>query len=244
VQVLANLLNNAAKYSPEGAHRGRGARSTARRLVLAGARRGHRHGRELTGRVFDLFSPGPALSDRSQGGLGLGLALVKNLVELHGGTVCLRQPRPGAGQQLHGELPLAGCPPRRPARRTAAALRRRRRPLRLLVVDDNVDAAPRWACCWKPAATRSRSRTIAARAELALHHPPDAGLLDIGLPEMDGNELARRLRADAAYGACVLIAVTGYGQEQDRRMRWRRGSITTWSSRWISRLAGVEAARG
>jgi PAS domain S-box-containing protein len=224
VQVLANLLGNAAKYTPEG--RGIEARAEvgAGQLVLTVCDEGIGMDAELTGRVFELFAQAERSSDRSQGGLGLGLALVKHLVELHGGAVSCSSPGVGHGSTFEVRLPLMHAPLADvPAQTGGMALRLGER-LKLMVVDDNADAAATLAMLLEAgghevivehASLRALAR---ARAEA-----PDACLLDIGLPELDGNELARRLRADPATAATVLIAVTGYGQEQDRRAAFDAG---------------------
>ncbi|WP_323144071.1 hybrid sensor histidine kinase/response regulator [Massilia phyllosphaerae] len=225
VQVLANLLNNASKYSPEGRRIEVGARSDGTRLLLSVRDEGIGMEAALTTHVFDLFTQAQRSSDRSQGGLGLGLALVKHLVELHGGTVACSSAGPGQGSRFDVALPLAdimketaagapegGLAPAAPA------------PLRLLVVDDNVDAAATLGmlleACGYAVEVENDSRSALARALAA---PPQAALLDIGLPDMDGNELARRLRADPATRDMVLVAVTGYGQEQDRKAALEAG---------------------
>jgi PAS domain S-box-containing protein len=223
VQVLANLLNNASKYSPEGRAIEVGARTRfdgdGGRLLLAVRDEGIGMEAGLTDHVFDLFTQAQRSSDRSQGGLGLGLALVKNLVELHGGTVACSSPGPGQGSRFDVVLPLAEPLPS-PAQLAAAAHGGDAgpAPLRLLVVDDNVDAAATLGmlleACGYAVEVENDSRSALARALAA---PPQAAMLDIGLPEMDGNELARRLRADPATRGMVLVAVTGYGQEQDRK---------------------------
>jgi PAS domain S-box-containing protein len=221
VQVLANLLGNAAKYTPEGRRIEVSAGAARGQLLLTVRDEGIGMERALTAQVFDLFTQAERSSDRSQGGLGLGLALVKNLVELHGGTVACSSPGPGLGSTFEVALPLmeientpAGASTAPRACEAPAATGK----LRLLVVDDNVDAAATLgmllATCGYEVAVENDSRAALARAR---SQAPHAALIDIGLPEMDGNELARRLRADPATRAIVLVAVTGYGQEQDRR---------------------------
>ena len=230
VQVLANLLNNAAKYTPEGRRIDVAATvDDARgRLLLTVRDEGIGMEPELTGHVFDLFTQGERSVDRAQGGLGLGLALVKNLVELHGGTVACTSPGLGQGSTFEVALPLMEGVTRPPADAGGIGVSDTtggaRRPLRVLVVDDNVDAADALgmlleACGYLVEVEHDSHRAL----ERARHQRPDVALLDIGLPEMDGNELARRLRADAQTGAIVLVAVTGYGQEQDRRAAFEAG---------------------
>jgi PAS domain S-box-containing protein len=230
VQVLANLLNNAAKYTQEdrrieietrtGESGGDGGS-----LVLTVRDEGIGMEPELAGRVFDLFTQAKRSSDRSQGGLGLGLALVKNLVELHGGSVVCDSSGLGQGSSFAVSLPLM-----QPAAHgadseaSAATLAGQPAPLRLLVVDDNIDAAATLAMLLEACGYAVMVEHESPRAlEIALRERPDAALLDIGLPEMDGNELARRLRADPRTRGMLLVAVTGYGQEQDRRLALEAG---------------------
>ncbi len=221
VQVLSNLLGNAVKYTPEEGAIDVHVRQEDGMLVLSVTDDGIGMEPELTESAFDLFAQGKRASDRSQGGLGLGLALVRNLVELHGGAVGCASPGPGRGSTFIVRLPLAAPQPQ-PDERDAAPVRGER--LKLMVVDDNVDAADTLAMLLEAAghevAVEHDSRRALERGRLA---PPDVFLLDIGLPEMDGRELARRLRAQPETANCVLIAVSGYGQEQDRRAATEAG---------------------
>ena len=234
VQVLSNLLNNASKYSPEEREIEVGAAAEDGQLVLAVRDQGMGMEPELTAYVFDLFTQAQRSSDRAQGGLGLGLALVKNLVELHGGRVSCSSPGLGQGSRFVVTLPaVAPAAPETPAAlpageraggKDALIAGAQGRRLRLLVVDDNIDAASTLgmlleACGHEVAVEHASMRAL----ERMRSFRPDVALLDIGLPEMDGNELARRLRADPASRATALIAVTGYGQEQDRRAALEAG---------------------
>jgi PAS domain S-box-containing protein len=224
VQVLANLLGNAAKYTPDARRIEARAEVRAGQLVLTVKDEGIGMDAELTGRVFDLFAQAERSSDRSQGGLGLGLALVKHLVELHGGTVSCSSPGVGQGSTFEVMLPLMrAAAADLPAEPGGMALGPGER-LKLMVVDDNADAAATLAMLIEAGG----HEVIVEHASLAaLARAPaealDACLLDIGLPELDGNELARRLRANPATAAMVLIAVTGYGQEEDRRTAFEAG---------------------
>ena len=222
VQVLSNLLGNAVKYTPEEGAIEVHARQVDGMLALSVTDDGIGMEPELTESAFDLFAQGKRSADRSQGGLGLGLALVRNLVELHGGTVGCASPGPGRGSTFTVTLPLAAQPAQADAGPDAAPASGAR--LKLMVVDDNVDAAETLAMLLEAAGhavtVEHDSRRALERARLA---PPDAFLLDIGLPEMDGKELARRLRAQPETAGSVLIAVSGYGQEQDRRAAMEAG---------------------
>ncbi len=224
VQVLANLLNNASKYTPEERRIEIETRAAAGSLVLAVRDEGIGMEPELTSRVFELFAQAKRSADRAQGGLGLGLALVKNLVELHGGTVACDSPGLGQGSSFVVNLPLMQTAAQQVEAGAGAAAMQQDRPLRLLVVDDNVDAAATLgmlleACGCEVVVENDSQRAL----ERALRECPDVGLLDIGLPDMDGNELARRLRLDARTRRMLLVAVTGYGQDQDRRAAFEAG---------------------
>jgi PAS domain S-box-containing protein len=219
VQVIANLLGNAAKYTHEGGRIEVTTRVHATHVLVDIRDNGIGMAPELQARAFDLFAQAERTSDRSLGGLGLGLALVKSLVELHHGTVTCASPGPGYGSVFTVCLPRAvqcGVNDAAPAL-TAVATAATPSALRVLVVDDNVDAAAMLAMILEVAghevAIEHGARRALARAQA---EAPQVCLLDIGLPEMDGNELARRLRADPVTAGALLIAVTGYGQDSDQ----------------------------
>jgi PAS domain S-box-containing protein len=235
VQVLANLLGNAAKYTPEG---GRivlemevdaAAACADQCVVLCVGDNGIGMTPEVRDAAFNLFSQAERTPDRSQGGLGIGLALVKSLVELHGGTVAAHSDGIGAGSRF------TVCLPRMPERRTEPAVGGAARPAReplpapsrtrlVLVVDDNVDAAQLLAMVLENLGCEVLVEHDPHRAlEVATARSPDACILDIGLPDMDGNELARRLRAQPNMRDALLIAVTGYGRPQDREQALEAG---------------------
>jgi CheY-like chemotaxis protein len=217
VQVVANLLNNANKYTPEGGRIELRLDEDGERLRAGGARRRHRHGAATGGRVFDLFTQAERTPDRSQGGLGLGLALVKSLVELHGGTVQAASAGLGKGSTFTVRLP-------RHTRKWCCRWPRAQRPraggqapLRMLLVDDNLDAAHTLQLFLAAGGHRSKSPTARpTRSTWPRVFVPDVCLLDIGLPDFDGNELARRLRRLPQATGATLVAMTGYGRQQDR----------------------------
>lgn len=219
VQVVANLLNNAAKYTPEGGVLKVETEARNNHVVVNVIDNGIGMETDLVGRVFDLFSQAAVTSDRSSGGLGLGLALVKNLVELHGGTVKCESDGPGYGSKFTVCLPrLKETVVTTPLTGSEQPLPAQDNPLRLLVVDDNVDGALTLAMLLEAAGhTVFVEHEPGDALERAAIEKFDACLLDIGLPEIDGNELARRLRQKSGTAASVLIAITGYGQEQDRK---------------------------
>jgi len=218
VQVLSNLLNNAAKYTPAGGRVAVTMGATDGQVVLEVADNGIGIALALQERIFDLFTQADRSADRSQGGLGIGLALVRSLVELHGGSVACRSEGEGQGSRFIVTLPRAAVKDA-PAlvedegQVTAPSIRRR-----ILVVDDNVDAAQMLGMCLEAAGHEVMIEYAPLPAlERARLVQPEICILDIGLPEVDGNELARRLRAQPETSGATLIALTGYGQEQDRR---------------------------
>lgn len=219
VQVLANVLNNAAKYTAKGGHLVLSALVRESDVLIEVTDDGIGMTADMTRHAFDLFAQAERTSDRSSGGLGLGLALVKSLVDLHDGTVSCKSGGLGQGTTFSISLPLlrqgadlgSGRPEETAPLETAAAS------LRILVVDDNVDAAAMLKMLLETLGHEVRVEHGAYRAlEWAKLDRPQVCLLDIGLPEMDGNELARQLRAQPENRGVMLIAVTGYGQESDR----------------------------
>jgi CheY-like chemotaxis protein len=179
----------------------------------------------LLARVFDPFVQDARAIDRSRGGLGLGLAIVRSLVELHRGAVSAHSDGPGHGTELAVRLPLADTRPPAPQPPPGAEAKAPAAPLRILVVDDNQDAARLMASALSRQGHGVRVAHDGAGALGALDgFAPDVALLDIGLPVMDGYALARRLRATAGLGEAVrLVALTGYGQASDRERALEAG---------------------
>jgi PAS domain S-box-containing protein len=217
-QVFANLLVNAAKYTPRGGDIHLRLSGDARNVRVCVADTGIGMDADLQARVFDLFVQGARTPDRSAGGLGVGLALVRSLVAMHGGHVSAHSEGPGRGSRFDVLLPrlqdapaesAPGAPDTRPAR---AGQR-----LRLMVVDDNEDAARTLGVLLQALGHRVDVE-IDPRAALARasREMPDALILDIGMPHLDGYELARRIRGLRAPHRPVLIALTGYGHQADR----------------------------
>ena len=214
VQVLVNVLNNAAKYTPAGGAIKLAVRPDSGTVKLVVSDNGIGMSPELRSHVFDLFAQADRNSDRSQGGLGLGLALVKSLVELHGGTVEVESAGEQQGSTFTITLPAApgAEPPPAPPPDTTPA-----RHLRVLVVDDNVDAAQTLQLLLSAGGHQvSVAHTALEGLELAQAHAPELCLLDIGLPDLNGYELARGLRALPSTRNATLVAVTGYGRREDR----------------------------
>ncbi|MES2760035.1 MAG: PAS domain S-box protein [Pseudomonadota bacterium] len=218
IQVITNVLNNAAKYTPQGGCIVLKMEATADEVVISVADNGIGLGPDMVDRVFELFTQAERTSDRSQGGLGIGLALVKSLVDLHEGTVTAASAGPEQGSEFTITLPRAARPAADGELRREGPLAPAARALSVLVVDDNTDAAMMLGMFLESAGHRVSIEHNARRAlEQAQRQQPDVFMLDIGLPDMDGNELARLLRAQPGGQRPVLIAITGYGQEQDRQ---------------------------
>ncbi len=219
VQVIANLLSNAAKYTHEGGNIRLAMQVEQEQVVLTVEDDGIGLAQDLMPHVFELFTQAERPSDRSAGGLGLGLALVKSLVELHGGKASCASAGLGCGSVFTVSLPLLAADDG--PSDVASAIRppvAATRTLLIMIVDDNVDAALTLAMFLEELGHRVIvEHGSRAGLERARRERPDVCLLDIGLPEIDGNELARQLRAQTETAAATLIAVTGYGQERDRR---------------------------
>jgi len=226
VQVVANLLANAAKYThPKGGVEVR-AHAAEDGVVIEVSDNGGGIPGDLLPHVFDLFRQGPQASDRAQGGLGLGLAIVRNIVELHGGRVAAASDGPRKGSTFTVWLPRAearGFTREKPARRRRAASERTNG-RRILVVDDNRDSTEVLALLLSQRGYQVEvAHDAVAGLKEALAFRPEVALLDIGLPVMDGYELARRLKAKPTLRDVRLIAVTGYGQPADREKALNAG---------------------
>jgi CheY-like chemotaxis protein/two-component sensor histidine kinase len=221
VQILTNLLNNAAKYTPPGGAIRLRTEVDPGYVHLIVQDSGIGIAPELRSHIFDLFAQAERTPDRSQGGLGLGLALVKSLVELHGGRVACHSAGVGEGSTFVVMLPrLADDEPVPEAEAEAPAAAAQRAPglLDIMVVDDNLDAAYMLKILLEQWGHRVCTAHDAHGAlEAIARAAPDVALVDIGLPGMDGNALARRLRSLPGGAALTLVAVTGYGQEADRQ---------------------------
>jgi two-component system CheB/CheR fusion protein len=216
-QIVVNLISNACKYTPPG---GRITVSLAREgdwAELSVRDTGRGIPPEMLPRIFDLFTQVDAPIDRSLGGLGIGLTIVRNLAELHGGTVHAESPGEGQGAEFLVRFPLLPSEislsrPDRPHLHTP------KHSLRILIVEDNVDTAETLAELleiWGHTPLIIGHGRGAVDAALGLR--PDVILLDIGLPGMDGYEVARLMRRQSELDGSLLVALTGYGQEDDRR---------------------------
>ena len=217
-QVIGNLLNNAAKYTDAGGSIEVRARREDDEIVIRVRDDGRGIPPDRIAQMFDLFVQGDQAQDRSEGGLGIGLTLVRSLVQLHGGHVDARSEGAGRGTEVVVRLPAIEDPlalgqARPPAPKASPAARRR-----VLVVDDNLDAAEMLAEVLRHAGHEvNEAHDGLSALVLASQWRPEVVLLDLGLPGMDGFEVARRLRADPQSGPMKIIALTGYGRDEDRR---------------------------
>jgi signal transduction histidine kinase/ActR/RegA family two-component response regulator len=214
-QVVVNLLTNAAKYTSDGGHIWLTVGQEGLECVVRVT--GDGIDPDLLPRVFDLFTQASRTLSRSEGGLGIGLALVKRLTELHGGTVEAHSV-PGEGSEFVLRLPLAAPDPSQPPPSIGEAGQPATRPLRMLVVDDNVDATETLGMLLTNSGHEVRmAHDGPAALKAALEFRPQVVLLDIGLPEMDGYQVAQQIRQQPVLTNVVLVALTGYGQDAIRQ---------------------------
>jgi PAS domain S-box-containing protein len=218
-QIVLNLLSNAAKYTPEGGHVWVRLTRAGDQAALSVRDDGVGMSADLVPNVFDLFTQGERTLDRSEGGLGIGLTMVHRLVELHGGTVAARSPGPGQGSEFVVRIPLAETRPADSGRESRSEAEPSATPqLRILVVDDNQDAADSMVILLRTWGYEViKARDGAEALALVSRHRPQVVLLDIGLPGMNGYEVAQQIRAREQTRDIVLVALTGYGQAEDRR---------------------------
>ena len=213
-QLLANLLNNAARYTPPGGRIWVRARSEDGHALLSVRDTGRGIEPQIIDRIFDMFVQGRSALERVGGGLGIGLALARRIAELHGGTLEAKSEGANRGSEFVLRVPLSQAPVRReapPAEQRAAL------PRRILVVDDNVDAATTLDVLLRSLGHETRVAHEGMTAlEIAREFRPQVILLDIGMPGLDGYEVARRLRAMNHGRTFRIVAITGWGQEADR----------------------------
>jgi signal transduction histidine kinase len=216
-QSLSNVVNNAAKYTPDG---GCIAVTLARdggEAVLTVQDSGVGLPADMIGRVFDMFAQVNRSLERAQGGLGIGLALVRSLVTLHGGSVSAASPGPGQGSTFTIRLPLLPALAA-PVAAAPEVVPQPRGPLRVLVVDDNEDAAESLAMLLALDGHDVRVEHSGQGAlQTAPAFQPQAVFCDIGMPGMDGHEFATQLRQDPRFATTLLVALTGWGTEEDKK---------------------------
>jgi PAS domain S-box-containing protein len=211
-QILGNVLNNSAKYTDRGGRVSVSARPQEHEIVISVRDSGHGIAADQLERIFEKFARGP---EQTQGGLGIGLALARRLVQMHGGTIAAHSEGIGCGSEFVIRLPLASAPttPEGVTGRLGALPSKR-----ILVVDDNRDAGDSLAMILRILGVDVRVARSGPEGLSALESfDADIVLLDIGMPEMDGYEVARRIRARGNGHSPAIVAVTGWGQEQDRR---------------------------
>ena len=213
-QVFGNLLTNACKYGGDGCHIALTAERAGREIIVRVTDDGAGIAPELLPHIFDLFVQASRTLDRAHGGLGIGLTLVQRLVKLHGGSIEARSDGPGRGAEFIVRLPIlaqapaATAPTPRPAQET---------PRRILIVDDNTDSARSLAALQKRRGHETHTAFTGPDAlTAAAGFLPEVMLLDIGLPGMDGFEVARQIRGMPALRGVFIIAMSGYGREEDR----------------------------
>lgn len=217
-QVIVNLLNNAAKYTDEGGHIWLTVKQQDHEVevVLRVRDTGVGIAPELLPRIFDLFTQANRTLDRAEGGLGIGLSLVQKLVELHGGRVAVHSGGLGQGSEFVVRLPALSSAGEPIARIETA--QHSGKTSRVLVVDDNVDAADMLVMTLQMFGHEVKAAYSGQAAlETAVEYQPDFVLLDIGLPDMNGYEVAQHLRQQQPTKNVSLFAMTGYGQDSDRK---------------------------
>jgi len=215
-QLLANLLNNAAKYTAEGGRIVLRVDAEGEQAVIRVSDNGIGMTPEALANAFELFAQAASAEHSAPGGLGVGLSLARSIAELHGGVLTAHSEGPGRGTELALRLPSVPPPEfqARPAKRDAQLLMRQR----ILVVDDNIDAAESLGTMLAYSGHDVRVVHGGREAlQAAREFAPNVMILDLGMPEMDGYAVARAVRADPKISATRLIALSGYGQPDDRQ---------------------------
>ncbi len=217
-QIFANLLNNAAKYTDEGGQIWFTARQEDDEVLVTVRDSGIGIPEDVLPKVFDMFMQVDRATDRSQGGLGIGLTLVRSLVQLHEGTVSAYSAGPGHGSEFGVRLPIAKIEAESKQSQLTGGVGQVLPSRRILVVDDNADAATTLAMLLKFLGADVHIAHDGPAALAAMeNYRPDVILLDIGMPGMDGFEVARRIRQKPEFDEISLIALTGWGQDDDLR---------------------------
>lgn len=224
VQIFGNILHNAAKYTPPGGHIAVRINRAGESVVVRIRDNGPGIPREMLAAIFDMFIQVDQTLDRAHGGLGLGLTLVRSLVELHGGTVEAKSAGPGAGSEFVIRLPVAPDSPRSDEPRSEPPPPASLATWRVLVVDDVRALAKTLALMLRSLGQETRIEHDGPSAiQAARDFAPQVIFLDIAMPGMDGYEVARRLREEPAVRNAILVALTGFGQEEDRRKAFEAG---------------------
>lgn len=220
IQAISNILTNAAKYTPNGGHIRLVFDVSSNKVKISVHDDGAGIDASLLPYIFDLFTQAQRTPDRAQGGLGLGLTLVKRIIELHSGNVVAESAGRGKGSKFSVLLPLVpevSLPNKTHTYNEARTVSNAKR--RILLVDDNADAAQSLAMLLEGCGHEVIIEADGLKGlEAALTHSPEVVILDIGLPDINGYELARRLRVEDETKSAILLAITGYGQEQDKEL--------------------------
>lgn len=227
IQMCANLLNNAAKYTPPGGQINLSLRADPTHVIITVIDNGIGIDPSIRPHIFDLFTQGLSTPDRSQGGLGLGLALVKNLTQLHAGTIEVSSEGSGMGSTFTLKLPLIFVSGQKLTSEQSDEVSQPDSHLHFMVVDDNIDGAEVLSALL---AAKGHQVDVATNGHSALQiadvNAPDVFILDIGLPDMDGLELVRRLKAKPHEKRQIFIALTGYGSRTTNYAHKKRVLIT------------------
>ncbi|HVF16548.1 MAG TPA: ATP-binding protein, partial [Steroidobacteraceae bacterium] len=217
-QVICNVVNNACKYTAKGGDISLILTDVSNQAVLQVTDNGLGIPQEMLPFVFDMFTQVDRNLDRAQGGLGIGLSLVRRLMELHGGEVRAESPGPNKGSTFTLVLPLVDADAPIESKQAAAGARAAARPLRVLVIDDNRDAADALSMLLTTHGHQTRiAYGGAAALEIAREFEPETVFCDLGMPGISGFDVASRLRKEQKRGAPLLVALTGWGTDEDKR---------------------------
>ncbi|HEV2672575.1 MAG TPA: ATP-binding protein [Gemmatimonadales bacterium] len=224
MQCVANLLDNAAKYTDPGGRIWLSAQREGEEAVIRVRDSGIGISADMLPRIFEMFTQAGLPFERSHGGLGVGLALMDRLIALHGGAVSATSPGPGAGSEFTIRLPVADKSQKALCEAPLAADVTTRSRCRVLIVDDNVDSVDSLAMLLGMMGHDVKTANKGREAlTIAPTFHPDVAILDIGLPKMNGYELAQRLRQEPWAKDLVLVALSGWGQEEHRRLSAQSG---------------------
>lgn len=225
-QVVGNLVNNAVKYTPDGGRISIILNEEGGQAVLRVADNGVGIPAEMQSQVFEMFTQVSRTLNRAQGGLGIGLGLVRSLVQLHHGTVEVESPGVGLGSTFTVRLPLASRPLNDDLQASSSSAHQRivREQLRILVVDDNRDVAQTLTDLLRSEGHQVRTAYSGSEALVAAAEgKPKVIFCDVGMPGIDGHQLAALIRADVQHASVLLVAVTGWGTDEDKRRARRAG---------------------
>ena len=223
-QAFSNLLNNACKYTNPGGQISLTATRQDGHVVVTIRDNGVGIPADLSPKIFDMFTQAKQGLERHHGGLGIGLALVKRLVEMHDGEVTAGANPAGPGSEFRVTLPLHAAAMAVEAQTSSSTVAPADAPMRFLVVDDNIDSAESLSLLLQLMGNNVSSAFDGEQAlEMANELKPDVVLLDIGLPKLDGYEVARRIRLEPWGHNAILIAITGWGQAEDKALSRQAG---------------------